>query len=514
MIELLFSKIIAILSGKLKTDQITIGNNTQIYELIELTPGSDLRKFKNDALYFVRDATCLKESVPQNLIYVDCASDEVRRCFVNSAQIESGCYQTAVTLANDILNRAYRMQALYSSMLHMILDGKGVSGILSDIADRAESSIVIIDMSGKILAHSAPFRLQNPLWVQSVKQGYCPTEFMEHIRKLRQEKGKQPGADPYVRICEEMQLFYLCSKITRNDTLFGYIFMIQPDSEFGADSYEMLSIVSKTLTETTLKHQNKITLHSHLYSEMLTDMLNGISEKQAATRIHVSELTFPPYMRVLTVKSLYYHGEVSLASSIQPQLENIFQVEQSIVYQKSIVLIIGVKKNRTIPPEQLELLKTLCTQNYLLAGVSNSFSDPTKFPEYYRQAEKAVILSQRMDADGLIHSYEDYAFFDILDHLPEELRLMHYCHPSLPLLREYDRQKDTKLYETLRTYTLTGFNQNKTAELLFLHRNTLNYRRQKIMQISGIDLDDPQIKFLLSYSFAIDLFLEKNTLYS
>ncbi len=511
---MLFSKIVEILSGNLKIPQSTIGNNLQIYELKELDLKSDLSKCKNDILYFVRDASSLTDSVPQNLIYTECASGKVCGSFVNSAQIESGSYQAAVTLVCDILNRAYRMQALYTSTLQMILNGKGISGILSDIADRAESSIVMIDMSGKILAHSFPFRLQNPLWTQSVKQGYCPTEFMEHIRMLRRENGKQPGSDPYVRICEEMQLFYLCSKITKNDMIFGYIFMIQPSNEFGADCYEMLSIVSGTLTETTLKHQNKITLRSHLYSEMLTDMLNGISEKQAATRIHVSELTFPPFMRVLTVKPLYYHGEVSLAASIQPQLENIFQVEQSIVYQKSIVLIIGVKKNRAVPQEQLELLKTLCAQNYLLAGISNSFSDPAKFPEYYRQAEKAVILSQKMDANGLIHSYEDYAFFDILDHLPEEMKLMHYCHPSLSLLREYDQQKDTKLYETLRTYTLTGFNQNKTAEILFLHRNTLNYRRQKIMQVSGIDLEDPQVKFLLSYSFAIDLFLEKNTLYS
>ncbi|MBW7572069.1 PucR family transcriptional regulator [Caproiciproducens faecalis] len=505
---------IAILSGKLKIDQQITSNNSQIYELKELNLQSELNNCKNDILYFVRDATCLKDAVPQNLIYVECTSDEVRKCFVNSAQVEADSFQPAMAFACDLLNRAYRMQALYSSMLHMILDGKGISGILSDIADRAESSIVMIDMSGKIMAHSSPFRLQNPLWTQSVKQGYCPTEFMEHIRKLRQEKGKLPGSDPYVRVCEEMQLFYLCSKISKNDTLFGYIFMIQPDSEFGADCYEMLSIVSKALTETTLKHQNKITLQSHLYGEMLTDMLNGISEKQAETRIHVSELTFPNYMRVLTVKPLYYHGEVSLAASIQPQLETIFLVEQSIVYQKSIVLIIGVKKDRTIPPEQLEQLRALCAQNYLLAGISNSFSNPTKFPEYYRQAEKAVILSQRMDADGFIHSYVDYAFFDMLDNLPEELRLMRYCHPALPLLREYDRQKGTKLYETLRSFTLTGFNQNRTAELLFLHRNTLNYRRQKIMQLCGIDLEDSQTKFLLSYSFAIDLFLEKNTLYS
>ena len=511
---MLLNEMLEKLSAKLNAKKLIIGYNTQIYELKELTPKSTPEKYKNDVLYFVHDANYLGMAIPQNLVYAGDASDEIRRLFVNSAQVDTANYEAAVSLAGFILNEAYRRQALYSSMLQMIFDGKGISGILSDIADRAGSSIVIIDLSGKVLAHSAPLRLENHLWMQCVKQGYCPTEFMEHIRKLRQEKGKQPGSDPYVRYCEEMQLFYLCSKITRDDTLFGYIFMIQPGGEFGADCYETLALVSRTLTETTLKNQDKITLNSHLYGGILTDMLNGISEKQATTRIQVSELAFPSFMRVLTVKPLYYYGEVSLTTSIQSQLENIFQVEQSIIYQKAVVLIIDVQKCRIIPQNQLEQLRILCEKNYLLAGISNSFSNPAKFQEYYKQAEKAVILSQRMEADGSVHNYMDYAFFDLLDALPEELRLMRFCHPALPLLRDYDQRKGTKLYETLRTYTLTGFNQNRTAELLFLHRNSLNYRRQKIMELSEINLENPQTRFLLSYSFAIDLFLEKNTLYS
>ena len=114
-----------------------------------------------------------------------------------------------------------------------------------------------------------------------------------------------------------------------------------------------------------------------------------------------------------------------------------------------------------------------------------------------------------METSGLIHNYADYAFFDMLDALPEDLRLTRYCHPILSLLRDYDQRKGTKLYETIRTYTLTGFNQNKTAELLYLHRNTMNYRRQKIMELFEIDLEDSQTRFLLNYSFHIDLFQEK-----
>lgn len=505
----MFEEILKKLSVKLKPNNSIISDNSQIYELKEYNGKSANETLKNDILYFVHDANLLETPIPRNLAFTGDTSSKIQALFVNALQFEVHDYKAAVNLTSEILNKAYRLQSLYSSILHTIFDGKDISGILSDIADRAESSAIIIDMSGKILANSTPLRMENRLWTQSVQQGYCPTEFMEHIRELRQKKENHPDTKPYISICEDMQLSYLCSKIMRDDTLFGYIFMIQTSSEFDPDCYEMLSLISKTLTETILRDQDKFTLQSHLYGNILTDMLNGISESQAKTRIQITKLIFPSYMRVLVVNSLYYHGEASFNRLVQAQLENIFQVEQSIVYQNSIVLIIGVQKSRAIPQEQMEQLKELCEKNYLLAGISNFFSDPAKFQVYYHQAGKAVILSKRMEIDGLIHNYTDYAFFDMLDALPKDLRLTSYCHPILSLLRDYDKRKGTKLYETLRTYTLTGFNQNKTAELLFLHRNTMNYRRQKIMELFEIDLEDPHIKFLLNYSFHIDLFQEK-----
>ena len=348
------SEIMEKLSTKLSISTTTIGHNVQIYGVLELLPGEVSEPAKGDLLYFVHDAGLLQGTLPQSIVCATPLPDAVQGQVANVIQVSPAQYDTLLAAMRDLLNDAYRLQALHSSMLQMIFDGRGVSGILSSIADRADSSIVVINMGGKILAHSAPFRLKEPLWAQSVQQGYCPAEFMEHIRTLRQADASQLGAGPYVRYCEEMGLYYLCSKITRDGALFGYVFMIQPDESFGPDCYETLSLVSKTLTETTLKNQDRITLHTYLYGEILTDMLNGISQKQASTRIQIGKLAFPSYMRVLAVRPLYYHGESVLTGDVQARLEALFSAEQSVVYQKSVVLLIDVQKNRAIPQPQLD----------------------------------------------------------------------------------------------------------------------------------------------------------------
>ena len=48
----------------------------------------------------------------------------------------------------------------------------------------------------------------------------------------------------------------------------------------------------------------------------------------------------------------------------------------------------------------------------------------------------------------------------------------------LASLEAYDADKNTELYETLKIYTKTGFSKNRTAELMFMHRNTVTYRIQ------------------------------------
>ncbi len=84
-----------------------------------------------------------------------------------------------------------------------------------------------------------------------------------------------------------------------------------------------------------------------------------------------------------------------------------------------------------------------------------------------------------------------------------------YCHPALATLREFDNDNSTQLYDTLRCYVKNGFNQNLTATELYLHRNSLSYRRQKIVSLTGLDLDDSETQFKLNYSFAIETYLEK-----
>lgn len=71
---------------------------------------------------------------------------------------------------------------------------------------------------------------------------------------------------------------------------------------------------------------------------------------------------------------------------------------------------------------------------------------------------------------------------------------------EIPLYRpverlwEYDRQHGSEYCNTLFQYIVQERNTVQTAKLLYLHRNTMKYRLERIEDIIQVPLDDPSVR--------------------
>jgi len=70
-------------------------------------------------------------------------------------------------------------------------------------------------------------------------------------------------------------------------------------------------------------------------------------------------------------------------------------------------------------------------------------------------------------------------------------------------IREYDERTQSDLASTLRTFIALGGNLQATAEALFLHRNSVGYRLQRVEALTGVDPRDRQARLALTAAFAI-----------
>ena len=72
-----------------------------------------------------------------------------------------------------------------------------------------------------------------------------------------------------------------------------------------------------------------------------------------------------------------------------------------------------------------------------------------------------------------------------------------FIHPMLYRLQEYDRIHSTSLLHTLGVYLTQETNLHETACQLYIHRNTLVYRLQRIRALLQLDLDDVVVRNIL-----------------
>jgi purine catabolism regulator len=64
-------------------------------------------------------------------------------------------------------------------------------------------------------------------------------------------------------------------------------------------------------------------------------------------------------------------------------------------------------------------------------------------------------------------------------------------------LREHDRIRRSDLVLTLKTYFAAGGNASEAADRLFLHRNSMLYRLERIQKLTGLDLKDYRVALAL-----------------
>lgn len=102
-----------------------------------------------------------------------------------------------------------------------------------------------------------------------------------------------------------------------------------------------------------------------------------------------------------------------------------------------------------------------------------------------------------------VHFYEDLIIYQLLSSGVENEKSAELYTLSIRSLVEYDKQNATNMVETLDCYFACNCNVSETAKALFIHRNTLIYRIDKIKSILGRDLKDSEERLLLQLGLRV-----------
>jgi purine catabolism regulator len=144
-------------------------------------------------------------------------------------------------------------------------------------------------------------------------------------------------------------------------------------------------------------------------------------------------------------------------------------------------------------------------------GISPAVFDLDDFRLAYECARQGFEIGsplQTKDTCRITH-YEDLGLFRIVSIAESLTSLERFCFDAIGPLLVYDRENDTELASTLRTFLEQNQNSTKTAKLLYVHYNTLRYRLERIKAILGDVLENPQQRLEIELALQLYPFVKR-----
>ncbi|MFO7192263.1 helix-turn-helix domain-containing protein [Thermocrispum sp.] len=130
-------------------------------------------------------------------------------------------------------------------------------------------------------------------------------------------------------------------------------------------------------------------------------------------------------------------------------------------------------------------------------GIGGRCDRPSEFPRSYREATIALKIQRSARGPDQAVSYDDLGVYQLLGEVEDPAVVERLVRRWLGALIDYDAKRHSELVETLSQYLECGGAYDRAATALCVHRSTLKYRLQRIREISGLDLTDPDTQFNL-----------------
>ena len=115
----------------------------------------------------------------------------------------------------------------------------------------------------------------------------------------------------------------------------------------------------------------------------------------------------------------------------------------------------------------------------------------------YQEAKQALALGRRLNGPGKVTQFDELGVYRLIfaaETLPE---LREFHDENLSTLLAYDHDHGGELLRTLEAFFAAKCSPKEASSMLGVHRNTILYRLDRIREITGVDLDDADVRLRL-----------------
>ena len=219
----------------------------------------------------------------------------------------------------------------------------------------------------------------------------------------------------------------------------------------------------------------------------------------------------PTWTYCITVVEIMENGEKVSEEKLQRYLKNmenymIFSRKKTFVFELggNIVLLFAGYAEAMVKETVTDMLKRCNFQKeQCYIGIGRATPNAQNIGKSYRQACQVLKLQKNTQNDKGVVAYQDLGIYTLLMDIENEDVINEYYAETIQKLVEYDKLNQTNYCEVLQCYLEHSGSVKETAEAMFVHRNTINYKINKIEEMLNCDLSELDTRLLYSIAFML-----------
>ena len=219
----------------------------------------------------------------------------------------------------------------------------------------------------------------------------------------------------------------------------------------------------------------------------------------------------PTWTYCITVVEIMENGEKVSEEKLQRYLKNmenymIFSRKKTFVFEVggNIVLLFAGYAETMVKKTVTDMLKRCNFQKeQCYIGIGRATPNAQNIGKSYRQACQVLKLQKNTQNDKGVVAYQDLGIYTLLMDIENEDVINEYYAETIQKLVEYDKLNQTNYCEVLQCYLEHSGSVKETAEAMFVHRNTINYKINKIEEMLNCDLSELDTRLLYSIAFML-----------
>lgn len=373
------------------------------------------------------------------------------------------------------------MENIYADAFKIFIKAKNLNEIIAGLYSIIHNPIAVINRDFQLVACHSPFLFDDETRNESIRMGYVNYSTYKKIR----ETLKVEDASKIVTTLSSNRRLIINLKNERNEIL-GLLIILEVETKLELISDDFIKILSE-LTKKYIYDQNFAKTNDDIKS-FFTSLLDNTFTDKAIFLQKIKDLKIdlknPYYLLILDFNEQFNEG-----SKIETESFFLSLIKKQIIattYKNGdYVLLIKDKLNE----ETIIKINDFLFKMRFYMIVSNRIVDLYSINNIFIEEYKIFTLLQKTVGDYLLYDLANFLpFLPLISYKKEEL--INFINEDIYQIFLYDQANKSEFIDTIYLYLLTNKSLNETAKRLYIHKNTITYRLEKIKELFSLDFFD------------------------